>query len=51
MTKLLDFAAIVGAASLGIGLYLGWTIGKGFLVTAQQYGVPIPEQYINAAPY
>lgn len=51
MTKLVDFAAVLGAVSLGIGLYLGWTIGKGALLTAQQYGFPIPEQFINAAPY
>ena len=51
MTSLINFAAVMGAVSLGIGLYLGWTIGKGALVTAQQYGVPIPQQFINAAPY
>lgn len=50
--KGLSFGAIMGAAGLGIGLYLGYTFAKGALQSINQYGGGfIPPQFINSAPY
>lgn len=49
--KFLDVGAIVGAVSLGIGLYLGYTTAKGALRSIDQYGGWVPDQFINQAPY
>ena len=50
--KFLDVGAIVGAISVGIGLYFGYTAAKGTLRTINQYGGGwVPDQFINQAPY